>query len=294
MKQVLLIALIALFAAAAIVLGLRLCCGDEDTWLCQDGQWIKHGNPSSPKPTAPCGSQATGVFITSPLPDQLISSPLTVKGRAKGNWFFEANARLRLLDAQQKEIASGNVQALGDWMTADLVDFEGQIRFVSPASDSGSLVFQNDNPSGLPEHHMEFCVPVRFDASRATKVKAYFGNHRLDPEASCDKVFPVEREIPHTQASARAAVEELLAGPTGLEQAAGYFTSINPGVTVRRLTIQNGVVTVDFDEQLESQVGGSCRVAAIRAQIDATLMQFSTVRSVIVSISGRTEDILQP
>ena len=294
MKQVLVIALMVLFAAAAIVLGLRLCSGDEDTWLCQDGQWIKHGNPSFPKPTGPCGSQATGVLITSPLPDQLISSPLTVRGKAKGNWFFEANAVLRLLDAQQKEIASGNVQALGDWMTTDLVDFEGQIRFVSPASDRGSLVFQNDNPSGLPEHHMEFRVPVRFDASQATKVKAYFGNRRLDPEDSCNRVFPVEREIPNTQASARAALEQLLAGPTVPEQAAGYFTSINSGVTVRRLTIKNGVATVDFDEQLESQVGGSCRVAAIRAQIDATLMQFSTVRSVVVSINGRTEDILQP
>ena len=28
--------------------------GDEDTWLCQDGQWVRHGNPSAAMPTAPC------------------------------------------------------------------------------------------------------------------------------------------------------------------------------------------------------------------------------------------------
>ena len=51
---------------------------------------------------------------------------------------------------------------------------------------------------------------------------------------------------------------------------------------------------VDFDEQLEFQVGGSCRVSAIRAQIIQTIKQFSTVKDVIISINGRTEDILQP
>jgi len=45
---------------------------------------------------------------------------------------------------------------------------------------------------------------------------------------------------------------------------------------------------------LEFQVGGSCRVAAISAQIMETLKQFPTVKDVIISINSRTEDILQP
>ncbi|NMC35476.1 hypothetical protein GYA49_00355 [Candidatus Beckwithbacteria bacterium] len=28
--------------------------GNEDTWLCQNGQWVKHGNPSSLMPSQPC------------------------------------------------------------------------------------------------------------------------------------------------------------------------------------------------------------------------------------------------
>lgn len=125
-------------------------------------------------------------------------------------------------------------------------------------------------------------------------VQVFFNNSRLDPEFSCNKVFPVEREIIKTQAVARAALEELFKGPTDAEKEEGFFTSINPGVKIQILTIQNGVAEVDFDEQLEFQVGGSCRVAAIRAEIRETLKQFPTVNEVIISINGRTEDILQP
>ena len=129
---------------------------------------------------------------------------------------------------------------------------------------------------------------------KTLKVKVYFNNNKLDPEFSCNKVFPVEREVSKTQAVARAALEELLKGSSEKEKVEGFFTSINPGVKIQSLVIENGTVKVDFDEQLEFQVGGSCRVAAIRAQITQTLKQFPTVNSVIISIDGRTEDILQP
>lgn len=55
----------------------------------------------------------------------------------------------------------------------------------------------------------------------------------MDPEYSCYKVFPIEREIPYTKATARAAVEELLKCPSESEKAAGYFTSINEDVKIK-------------------------------------------------------------
>ena len=63
---------------------------------------------------------------------------------------------------------------------------------------------------------------------------------------------------------------------------------------IQSLTVEDGVAKIDFDEQMEFQMGGSCRVAAIWAQITETLKQFPTIDSVEVSINGRTEDILQP
>ena len=78
------------------------------------------------------------------------------------------------------------------------------------------------------------------------------------------------------------------------EKEQGFLTNINEGVKIQSLVIEEGIAKVDFDEQLEYQVGGSCRVEAIRAEITETLKQFETVSDVIISINGRTEDILQP
>ncbi len=33
---------------------LLLIRGPEDTWICQDGNWVRHGNPSAAMPTKPC------------------------------------------------------------------------------------------------------------------------------------------------------------------------------------------------------------------------------------------------
>ncbi len=128
----------------------------------------------------------------------------------------------------------------------------------------------------------------------ALTVRVFFGNSRLDPEGLGDKVFAVERSIPRTQAVARSALEGLLKGPTDEETDRDYFTSINPGVKIQRLVVENSVAKVDFNEKLQAGVGGSCRVFAIRAQITQTLKQFPTVDDVIISINGHTRDILQP
>ncbi len=131
-----------------------------------------------------------------------------------------------------------------------------------------------------------------------TKIQVYFGNKLSDPEAlDCSKVFLVERWIakqPSVTDLAKLTIGELLTGPTTEEAGAGFFTSINPGVKLQKLEVAGEEVVVDFDEILEQAVGGSCRVTAISAQITKTLLQFSNFKKVIISINGRTEDILQP
>lgn len=50
------IAIIIIVFAARFFLG-----GSEDTWICQNGEWVKHGNPSAPKPTTGCEKETTGI-----------------------------------------------------------------------------------------------------------------------------------------------------------------------------------------------------------------------------------------
>ena len=45
---------VALIIAVIIFLGLTILRGSEDTWICKNGGWIKHGNPSAEMPTSTC------------------------------------------------------------------------------------------------------------------------------------------------------------------------------------------------------------------------------------------------
>jgi len=173
--------------------------------------------------------------------------------------------------------------------------------FAVPSASKGKLILEKDNPSGLPEHADELIIPVYFKEAPETSqkfmtVKIFLSDSRFagKPYFDCSRTIAVERQVPQALAVARTAVEALLRGATEEEINQGFVSSINSGARIQSLIIENGVAKVDFDEQLEFQVGGSCRVAAIRAQITQTLKQFPTVNSVIISIDGRTEDILQP
>ena len=129
---------------------------------------------------------------------------------------------------------------------------------------------------------------------KITTVKIFFGNIKEDPEVlDCEKVYSVEREVFKNKEMVQS-LEELLKGPTLEEQEKGYLTNINSGVNINSLIVEDNIVKVDFDEQLGFQVGGSCRVLAIRSQITETLVQFPEINDVIISINGRIEDILQP
>lgn len=291
MKKIVLILIIILVAwfFVRFVIG-----GPEDDWICVNNEWVKHGNPSAPKPESGCGKEKEiNVKVTSPIPNQTIKSPLIVEGEAR-LWYFEGSFPIKILDANGKILGVSYVTAQGDWMTENFVPFKGEIEFTPSKTETGKIVFMKDNPSGLPEHDESFEMPINFDMGETQKLKLYFNNEKLDPEISCNKVFPVEREVYKTETPARRALELLLKGPLSEEIQNGYLTSINSGVKIQSITINNGIAKVDFDEQLQNAVGGSCRVSAIRAQITQTLKQFPSVKSVIISINGRTEDILQP
>jgi hypothetical protein len=256
-----------------------------------DPEKMETGNDPSKLP--PLANVSDLVNVTDPKAGAKIQSPLTVKGFAKGTWYFEASFPVKIVDASGKIVGQGIAQAESDWMTEKFVPFSTTIAFSTKEGEKGELIFQKDNPSGLPEHDAEFRMPIIFGAE-TMPVAAYFGNTEKGSNDDCSLVFPVTRYITKTTAVANGAVLELLKGAMDEEKKEGYFTSINPGVKIQKLTISNGAAKIDLSDDIERAVGGSCRVTNIRAQIEKTLKQFSTVKSVIISVDGRTEDILQP
>lgn len=235
------------------------------------------------------------IRVQSPTPGQAVQSPLVITGQARGTWFFEASFPVRLVKKDGTEIASGIATAQSDWMTQEFVPFSATLTFASDVEQEAELVLMKDNPSGLPENDDERRMPVRVMNQNTMAVKIFLGSSVLNPNAmDCSLVYPLVRIVEKSQAVGRAALEELLKGASQAEKEQGYFSSLNSGVALESLKIENRVAYAAFDEALEQAVGGSCRVSAIRAQIVETLKQFSGVDSVVISIDGRTEDILQP
>lgn len=126
-----------------------------------------------------------------------------------------------------------------------------------------------------------------------------------------ERLEPVQSTIVKTAAVGSAALEELLWGPppkviafpdfgTALptpEEVLAYTgrgPDWGPRVTLRKLTIDDGVATADFSKEMKAYGGGSTRVTLIREQITRTLKQFPTIREVRIAIEGQTEGVLEP
>jgi hypothetical protein len=95
-------------------------------------------------------------------PDQVISSPLLIKGRARGNWYFEAVFPIRVYDDQGTQIGEAQARALGEWTTSDFVPFEATVTFTDSKSTAGRVSLIKSNPSGLIQNDDQLDIPVRF------------------------------------------------------------------------------------------------------------------------------------
>lgn len=111
------------------------------------------------------------IVLNQPQENEVVSSPLTVSGEARGYWFFEATFPIVLTNWDGLIIAEGFATADGDWMTEEFVPYTASLEFDSPYSvgdpefmQNGSLILQRANPSGLPENDNALEIPVKFSA----------------------------------------------------------------------------------------------------------------------------------
>lgn len=234
------------------------------------------------------------VRVSSPRPNAVVSSPLEVNGAARGAWYFEGDFPVRLLDAVGRELAAVPARAEGEWMTEDFVPFQATVAFGRPATPTGVLVLDRSNPSGLAEDAALVALPVRFSASASSRraIRVFFSRTASGDDA-CDAVWPVARTVDAERADAEAVLADLLEGPTRAERDRGFLTNIPEGVQVRSIRVEDGTAHADFDRTLD-RAAGSCRVLAVRAQIERTLLHLPGIDDVVISVDGNVEEALQP
>ena len=135
-------------------------------------------------------------------------------------------------------------------------------------------------------------------------LQVFFPNSFRDPDnLYCEQTYPVERKITMLTDNDKSklgeliylAISKLLDGPTEEDKNEGFFTSINIDTKVKKITVEDNVASVEFDDTLSKGItADSCQSQAIRSQINETLKQFPEIQEVVILVNGKTKGILQP
>ena len=142
------------------------CTGEAK--ICPDGSEVGRTQPNCD--FAPC-PEFTGIadkiIISSLKPNDLITSPVSIEGKAIGTWFFEGDFPIEIYDSNNKKLGSVVAKFVAQspddtWMTEDMVNFEGELKFDQPQTETGYILFKKDNPSDLPAMEEAFKLPVKF------------------------------------------------------------------------------------------------------------------------------------
>jgi len=104
--------------------------------------------------------------ISSPSANMKVVSPLEVTGRVPAGWMNEGVFPIKLVDASQKLIVQGQAKenVPGSWLSGNPVSFTATLTFKTTAA-SGSLILENDNPSGDPANAKSFKLPLVFSGT---------------------------------------------------------------------------------------------------------------------------------
>jgi hypothetical protein len=140
----------------------------RDVKGCSDGTFVSRNLPNCEFAACPVivGIE-NKLIINSPKPTETIANTVSVRGKVIGTWFFEAIFPVQIYDTNDRVLGSGQARfvpqpANDTWMTDQLVNFQGEIKFNKASTDTGYILFKKYNPSGLPEKDESYKLPIKF------------------------------------------------------------------------------------------------------------------------------------
>jgi LysM repeat protein len=105
------------------------------------------------------------------------------------------------------------------------------------------------------------------------------------PAGCGDSAVGVWVEAPPSQAVLRTSLETLLSLRDPFHRQSGLFNALHRSrLTLSDLQLANGVATMRLNGQLMAE--GYCERSQIRAQLEQTALQFSTVNRVVIFVNG--------
>lgn len=251
------------------------------------------------------GATNPDIELDRPMPLDATSSPVTLTGRSSA---FEGNVGVTIrADDRADPLASSFVTG---GSTAELGPFNGQVPFAPPgASANGAVVLQTRaaedgsvigatvvrvrfGQPGVDGQPASTCTtpPTRLPlAAGQAEVRTFF---TCGPPTS--GLLPVFRVVPDSSAVLRASLEQLVAGPTTGERAGGLGSPFSPDTLGMVTAVDLGpdgsarVDLADFRQAIPA-ADTAAGATTLLAQLDATVFQFPSVRSVVYRIAGDCE-----
>lgn len=103
------------------------------------------------------------IVVTLPFPGAVTGKTLSVLGKARGYWFFEASFPVVVLDKDGNVLDQKPAQAQGEWMTTEFVDFKADLMVPESYIGPATLVLKKDNPSGDVERDATVSFPFTIE-----------------------------------------------------------------------------------------------------------------------------------
>lgn len=155
-------------------------------------------------------------------PGDEVTSPLRFSGSASGLWYFEGDFPVRIFDGQGNVIAESYASSQSNWMTEEQVPFEGEITFNVTEPTEATLIFQEDDPSGMnvPAEHpvAVVLVPSAISSKSSHRISddVYVPEDArlLNPHQTAAEArffhFEVDQSLADTIADVRGGMTELM------------------------------------------------------------------------------------
>ena len=229
---------------------------------------------STPSTVATSTGKENLIVIDSISSGDVINSPVTITGRARGFWYFEASFPVQLLDGKGTVLAEKPAQAKSNWMVEDFVPFEVTLTWKEATTATGTLIFHKDNPSGLKENDDMLSIPIKFHELKRT-INIYHYNSTLDKDkngtilCSAQGLVMATRTIPFSITPLQDTIKLFLRDTiTDREKSTGQTTEYPLiGLILKSVNLtQEGALTLTLDDPYNRTSSGACRASILRAQ----------------------------
>jgi spore germination protein GerM len=214
------------------------------------------------------------ITLASPRAGATVTSPLILEGFTKT---IGKKIHWRVKDANNAVQASGSSAIRSD--EKNYTPF--RIEIYLPALETNAFVLEAFSQSEQTESGL-VSLPLNLLSTNKSGLQIFFANSQQNAASDCLTVAAVTRTVAETSAIGRAALLELLNGPTEEEETLGFRSSLPADMTINSFIISGGTATLTISKDFHSL--GVCNKQRAEQQIKQTLLQIDSVDEVVIQV----------